>query len=525
MLSFCYLYINRLKYSTNCHQSVNYGYGIAISGGNVNGAHHHGGDACIYVSDIVRGGPADGKLLCDDTLLSVNGVNVENVEHAFVIRLLKEAKEFIHLVVRRKLANPFIAAAATTTPATASTTSSSKIDNSTVGNYDYSDCIQQQHEQQQHQHIVDMKKRQNEAIQHTANTLIANYQRIQPPPPHSSSSSSSASATHDECEPCIADPVALMSGPTVHVSSLKPLKLTLTKKEKKEPFGVVLGCRYYVKEIVEGSVAASEATLRRGDIVLKINDLTYDHVSLYQANKILAKCKDTKLNLVVKRRRAPAPPGDNNNNGGGGGTMKSASSVPNGLNMRLNWLDDDDDDDDDDDNDDYDNDENGAVADADAHEMTNTKSSADQCENGDEKLTTTAAAAAANENTSDQAARFRHPSQLFHPIEKKMATNPADQLHFYADGADDDEERVYRTAVFARENGIGIRLSGGNRVGIFICDVQYGSPSEKAGLRVADKIVSVNGHSYASLTREQAVHHILSIHTLIEMVVVYSKRG
>jgi C-terminal processing protease CtpA/Prc len=88
-----------------------------------------------------------------------------------------------------------------------------------------------------------------------------------------------------------------------------------------------------------------------------------------------------------------------------------------------------------------------------------------------------------------------------------------------------DEERVYRTAVFARENGIGIRLSGGNRVGIFICDVQYGSPSEKAGLRVADKIVSVNGVSYATLTREQAVQHILGIHTLIEMVVVYSKRG
>jgi hypothetical protein len=76
--------------------------------------------------------------------------------------------------------------------------------------------------------------------------------------------------------------------------------------------------------------------------------------------------------------------------------------------------------------------------------------------------------------------------------------------------------------VFARENGIGIRLAGGNKVGIFICDVQYNSPAERAGLRIADKIVKVNGVDYLTMTREEAVQHILSIQNLIEMIVGHS---
>jgi tight junction protein 1 len=72
--------------------------------------------------------------------------------------------------------------------------------------------------------------------------------------------------------------------------------------------------------------------------------------------------------------------------------------------------------------------------------------------------------------------------------------------------------------VFARESGIGIRLAGGNKVGIFICDVQFNSPAERAGLRIADKIVRVNGVDYSNITREEAVEHMLSI-SLFEMVV------
>lgn len=79
-----------------------------------------------------------------------------------------------------------------------------------------------------------------------------------------------------------------------------------------------------------------------------------------------------------------------------------------------------------------------------------------------------------------------------------------------------------RSVVFAREGGIGIRLAGGNRVGLFICDVQYNSSAERAGLRIGDKIVKVNGVDFLTLTREEAVQHMLNAtHSVIEMLVSY----
>ena len=35
-------------------------------------------------------------------------------------------------------------------------------------------------------------------------------------------------------------------------------------------YGVVLGCRYYIKEIIPNSLAAQEGGLKEGDTVLKV---------------------------------------------------------------------------------------------------------------------------------------------------------------------------------------------------------------------------------------------------------------
>ncbi len=84
----------------------------------------------------------------------------------------------------------------------------------------------------------------------------------------------------------------------------------------------------------------------------------------------------------------------------------------------------------------------------------------------------------------------------------------------------------YRKVVFTSENGIGIRLAGGNKVGIFVCDVQYNGPAERAGLKIPDKIVKVNSFDYTNLTREEAVQHILSVqNNIIEMIVAHSPEG
>jgi hypothetical protein len=85
------------------------------------------------------------------------------------------------------------------------------------------------------------------------------------------------------------------------VPLLKPIKVTLNRKDKKDAYGLVLGCNYYIKEILPNSVAASEANLKKGDILLKLNDLNSDQLSLVEATKIILKTKENKLHLTVKR--------------------------------------------------------------------------------------------------------------------------------------------------------------------------------------------------------------------------------
>lgn len=231
-------------------RSNHYGYGVAISGGCNDPKSSQ--DPSIYVSDIVGGGPAQHKLFVNDKLLSVNGVSVENVEHSFAIRLLKEAKEFIHLVVKRKI------------------------------NDSNEHCMKNKNNEQQ---IQDLKakeaeansglstiRRCNQAILQTANTLLANFN---------------------------APEVAKEITKTATVPLLKPIKVTLNRKDKRDGFGLILGCKFYIKDILPDTLASNEANLQKGDILLKLNDLGTDQLSLAEANKMLV--KSNKLQLAVKR--------------------------------------------------------------------------------------------------------------------------------------------------------------------------------------------------------------------------------
>lgn len=55
---------------------------------------------------------------------------------------------------------------------------------------------------------------------------------------------------------------------------------------------------------------------------------------------------------------------------------------------------------------------------------------------------------------------------------------------------------------FQKGDSVGLRLAGGNDVGIFIASVQDGSPAEEEGLRVGDQILKVFNSTTANLQRE-----------------------
>ncbi|KAF3851601.1 hypothetical protein F7725_013373 [Dissostichus mawsoni] len=60
-------------------------------------------------------------------------------------------------------------------------------------------------------------------------------------------------------------------------------------------------------------------------------------------------------------------------------------------------------------------------------------------------------------------------------------------------------------------DSVGLRLAGGNDVGIFIASVQEGSPAEKEGLHIGDQILKVNNVDFQGVVREEAVLFLLEI--------------
>uniref|UniRef100_A0A8C4IR48 Tight junction protein 2 n=1 Tax=Dicentrarchus labrax TaxID=13489 RepID=A0A8C4IR48_DICLA len=78
-----------------------------------------------------------------------------------------------------------------------------------------------------------------------------------------------------------------------------------------------------------------------------------------------------------------------------------------------------------------------------------------------------------------------------------------------------EDEKIYgpNTVMvnFQKGDSVGLRLAGGNDVGIFIASVQEGSPAEEEGLRVGDQILKVNNVDFQGVVREEAVLFLLEI--------------
>ncbi|KAG8296117.1 Tight junction protein ZO-2 [Homalodisca vitripennis] len=80
-----------------------------------------------------------------------------------------------------------------------------------------------------------------------------------------------------------------------------------------------------------------------------------------------------------------------------------------------------------------------------------------------------------------------------------------------------------RFITFQKEGSVGIRLTGGNEVGIFVTAVQPGSPASLQGLQPGDKILKVNDMDMKSVTREEAVLFLLSLQDQIHLIVQHRR--
>ncbi|XP_055316284.1 tight junction protein ZO-1 isoform X4 [Sitodiplosis mosellana] len=429
-----------------------YGFGIAVSGGRDN-VNFLTGDPAIAVSDVLKGGPAEEKLLENDRIISVNGVSLENVDYATAVQVLRDSGNTVTLVIKRRVTNLGLLTNATTGPS---------LNSSTTHN---------------HQH---------------SNSLVSSTG---------------------------------LSGNIGNNSSSQAIKLVLTKPNKKEDFGIVLGCRLFVKEIstkARDQLVANGYTLQEGDIVTRIhNTNTNDAMSLKEARKIIDSCKE-RLNLVVLRDlNAPtvAPNNSINNNS----TYSHAAQVSSCSNPEETFY----------------NGNTSGYSTQNLYVQPPTRPAVAS------PLSTNSNASPDDKNNLTPRGRSRGPivdgpmmqldkpnsPQVLHSRNRSISGDNTSEDFYSSRRQLYQEDPLQRTKQpseprfisFQKEGSVGIRLTGGNEAGIFVTAVQPGSAASMQGLTPGDKILKVNDMDMAGVTREEAVLFLLSLQEQIDLIVQHCK--
>uniref|UniRef100_A0A3Q3VLN8 PDZ domain-containing protein n=1 Tax=Mola mola TaxID=94237 RepID=A0A3Q3VLN8_MOLML len=236
------------------------GFGFAISGGK-DKPNPDNGDTTVVVSDVLPNGPAMGRLFTKDQIVMVNGVSMENVHSNHTIHILKTCGKTANVTVKRprKIQIP-----ATSRPSRAAS----------------------------HSNLLDQDpprrpRRYSDGSDHRESN-------------HYRSRARSSTPDHN----WRSDTLPLMSSgykrlPHQDVPS-KPIKTMLTKKKITDEYGLKLGSQIFIKHMTDSGLAAKEGTLQEGDLILKINGMTTENLSLLETKHLVEKSRG-KLTMMVLR--------------------------------------------------------------------------------------------------------------------------------------------------------------------------------------------------------------------------------
>lgn len=295
-------------------------------------------------------------------------------------------------------------------------------------------------------------------------------------------------------------------------------------------FGIVLGCKLFIKEIsskARDQLSMTNQLLAEGDFITKINNTNCnDLMSLKEAKKIIDGCKD-KLNIYIAR--------DNTNSAISASLHQTQSSVSTtgAVNNYYNKSED-------------------LFIPNQSYSNQNLYVQPPTRHHHSHQHTTSFT----EEGTEDKSnlmprneGRMRGPlndnSNLSRELEAAVSSRqqsrepprppPPRAEDYYASRRQlYDEDPLLgkskqsnaldaRFIAFQKEGSVGIRLTGGNHSGIFVTAVQPGSPASLQGLQPGDKILKVNDMDMTGVTREEAVLFLLSLQDRIELIVQLCK--
>ncbi|XP_070844690.1 tight junction protein ZO-2a isoform X6 [Chaetodon trifascialis] len=281
----------------------------------------------------------------------------------------------------------------------------------------------------------------------------------------------------------------------------KPLNVLLLKNRPNEEYGLRLGSQLFIKEMTNTGLASRDGNLQEGDIILKINGTVTENLSLSDAGKLIEKSRG-KLQLVVQRDRRQVlirvPPMVDSDS-----ELDDISEIESYRSYSPQ------------------DDRRGHHSDLSSH-SSNERLRDKPREDPPNRLAKMGAMPTPFRG-SDRVVEDTPPLQAERE-EPRSETPPAPavtvapKVHAppkvpMKPSIEDQEVYGPNTVMvrFLKGDSVGLRLAGGNDVGIFIAGVQEDSAAEQEGLRTGDQIMKVNNVDFRGMVREDAVLYLLEI--------------
>uniref|UniRef100_A0AAZ3R2Z0 Tight junction protein 1a n=1 Tax=Oncorhynchus tshawytscha TaxID=74940 RepID=A0AAZ3R2Z0_ONCTS len=484
----------------------------SISGGRDN-PHFQSGETSIVISDVLKGGPAEGLLSENDRVVMVNAVSMDNVEHAYAVQQLRKSGKNAKITIRRKRKVQIPV--------------SRPGDRETMSEHEEEDTDEDDG-YEQHSGRSGPTSTYGAASGGTASRRTNDRERER-----SNSSRREHSASRERS-------ISPHSGRSQGSSTpSRPAKVTLVKSRKNEEYGLRLASHIFVKDISPESLAARDGNIQEGDVVLKINGTVTENLSLIDAKKLIERSKG-KLKMVVQRDdRATLlniPDMDD--------------SIPSGNNSDRDDI-------------------------SEIHSLTSDHSSRshDRARGSRSRSPTRSEPSDPSRHSPRQISNGSHrsrdeeriskPGVMSTPVkgsqealiqaisdqplarEDKLPPLPEPKPVYAQPGQPDvdlpvspsdapvpsaghDDSILSRPSMklvkFKKGESVGLRLAGGNDVGIFVAGVLEDSPAAREGLEEGDQILRVNNVDFANIIREEAVLFLLDLPRGEEVTILAQKK-
>ncbi|XP_061743088.1 tight junction protein ZO-1 isoform X12 [Nerophis ophidion] len=495
------------QHTVTLHRAPGFGFGIAISGGRDN-PHFQSGETSIVISDVLKGGPAEGLLHENDRVVMVNAVSMDNVEHAYAVQQLRKSGKNAKITIRRKRKVQIPV--------------SRPGDRETMSEHEEEDSDEEEG-YDHHSGRVAQSAPSGGASGGTSSGRRRNRERSSSGRrDHSASRERSVSPRSDRRSQA-------SSAPT------RPSKVTLVKSRKHEEYGLRLASHIFVKDISPESLAARDGNIQEGDVVLKINGTVTENLSLIDAKKLIERSKG-KLKMVVQRDdRATLlniPDLDDSIGSANNSDRDDISEIHSLTSDHSNP-----------------SHGRGRSRSPDRNEPSDhLRLSTRQITNGshrsrDEERSKPGAISTSVKSlddgvlsqASDQASS-RDDKQLPPLPEPKpvyaqpgqpdvdLPVSPSDAPVPSAAHDDSILRPSMKLVKFKKGESVGLRLAGGNDVGIFVAGVLEDSPAAKEGLEEGDQILRVNNVDFANIIREEAVLFLLDLPRGEEVTILAQKK-